>query len=172
MKTPGYRVAVIGASSLLGKELLAVLEERDFPVAEMITVSGDAGESDLPIVDLSRGRRTARDFQDEIPEHFDFAFVSAPHQRLAAWMERAGRERHGPKGVRAVIDLCANVSQPTTGSLRGPLIDGPSAAAQASGRGKGLQVIAAPHAATLMIGALVSRLAARFKLRCVVAQIF
>jgi aspartate-semialdehyde dehydrogenase len=172
MKNPGYHVAVIGASSLLGKELLAALEERDFPIAEMVTVSGDAGGPDLPIVDLSRGRRTARDDRDEIPEHFDFAFVAAPHQRLAAWMEQAGRERHRAKGVRAVIDLSGNVSQPAAGALRGPLIEGPSAAAQPSGTRKGLQMIAAPHAATLMISALVSRLAARSQVRSAVAQIF
>ena len=60
MKNAGYRVAVIGASSLLGKELLAVLEERNFPVAELVTVSGEPGEPDLPIVDLSRRRRAVR----------------------------------------------------------------------------------------------------------------
>ncbi len=172
MKNAGYHVAVIGASSLLGKELLAVLEERHFPVAELITVSGEAGESDLPIVDLSRGRRAAKDYQDGIPANFDFAFVAAPHQSLASWIERAGRERRGPKGVRAVIDLCSSVSQPETASLRVPFLDGPSAAAQASGARKGLHLIAAPHAATLMISALVSRLAARFQVRSAVAQIF
>ena len=172
MKNAGYQVAVIGASSLLGKELLAVLEERDFPVAELITVSGEASESDLPIVDLSRGRRTPRDYQDEIPARFDFAFVAAPHQQLASWMERAGRERHGPKGMRAVIDLCTSVSQAATAPLRVPFLDGPSVASQDAGGRKGLHVIAAPHAATLMISALVSRLAARFQVRSAVAQIF
>jgi len=172
MKNPGYNVAVIGASSLLGKELLAVLEERDFPVAEMIAVSGETGEPDLPIVDLSRGRRTARDYQGEIPSRFDFAFVAAPHPRLASWMERAGRERLGPKGVRAVIDLCSGTSEAATAPLRVPFIDGASASAQDSGVRKGLQVIAAPHASTLMISSLVSRLAARFQVRSAVAQIF
>ena len=172
MKNTGYHVAVIGASSLPGKELLAVLEERDFPVAELITVTGETGESDLPIVDLSRGPRAAREYQDEIPARFDFAFVAAPHQRLASWIERAGRERHGPKAGRAVIDLCSSVSQPATASLRAPFLDGPSAAAQDSGAREGLRILAAPHAATLMISALVSRLAARFQVRSAVAQIF
>ncbi len=172
MKNAGYHVAVIGASSLPGKELLAVLEERNFPVAELITVSGETGEPDLPIVDLSRGPRAAREYQDEIPARFDFAFIAAPHQGLASWIERAGRERHGPKAGRAVIDLCSSISQPATASLRAPFLDGPTAAAQDSRAPKGLRIIAAPHAATLMISALVSRLAARFQVRSAVAQIF
>jgi aspartate-semialdehyde dehydrogenase len=172
MKTAGYHVAVIGASSLLGKELLAVLEERNFPVADLITVSGEAGEPGLPIVDLSRGRRAARDYQDEIPTRFDFAFVAAGHQRLAPWIDRAQRERRGSPGVRAVIDLCSSVSEAATAPLRVPFLDGPSAAAQGSSATKGLHMIVAPHAATLMISALLSRLAARFKLRRSVAQIF
>ncbi|HKT11297.1 MAG TPA: Asd/ArgC dimerization domain-containing protein [Terriglobia bacterium] len=172
MKNAGYHVAVIGASSLLGKELLAILEERDFPIAELTTVSGETGEPDLPIVDLSRGRRISGEYQDEIPARFDFAFITAPHQRLAAWLERAGRERRGLKGPRAVIDLCSSVSQLATASLRVPFLDGPSAAPQDSGTRKGLHIISAPHAATLMISALVSRLAARFRLRSAVANIF
>jgi aspartate-semialdehyde dehydrogenase len=167
MKSAGYDVAVIGASSLLGKELLAVLEERNFPVAEVTTVSGEPGEPDLPIVDLSRGRRAASDYQDEIPTRFDFAFIAAGHQGLASWIERAGRERHSSMGARAVIDLCSSVSPAATAPLRIP-----SAAAQDSSAGKGLHLIVAPHAATLIISALLSRLAARFRVRSAVAQIF
>ena len=172
MKNTGYHVAVIGASSLLGKELLTVLEERNFPVAELITVSGGTGEADLPIVDLSRGRRAIKDYQDEIPTRFDFAFVAGPHQRLTAWFERAGRERHGSRGARAVIDLCSSVSETVKATLRVPLLDGPSAAARDSEVRKGLRLIAAPHAATLMVSALLLRMAARFQLQTAVAQIF
>jgi aspartate-semialdehyde dehydrogenase len=171
MKSAGYTVAVIGASSLLGKELLEILEERNFPVADLVTVSGKPGEPDLPIVDLSR-RRAAVDYQDEIPARFDFAFVAAGHQRLASWIERAGRERQGSPGIRAVIDLSSSVSKDAAGPLRVPFLDGPSAAAQDSSPNKGLHVIAAPHAATLVIGVLLSRLSARFRVRSAVAQIF
>jgi aspartate-semialdehyde dehydrogenase len=172
MKSAGYNVAVIGASSLLGKELLEVLEERNFPVANLVTFSREAGEPDLPIVDLSRLRRAALDYQDEIPTRFDFAFVAAAHQALASWIERAGRERQGSPGMRAVIDLSSSVSQDASAPLRVPFLDGPSAAAQDSTEGKGLHVIAAPHAATLVISVLLSRLAVRFQVRSAVAQVF
>ncbi|HXH47773.1 MAG TPA: Asd/ArgC dimerization domain-containing protein [Terriglobia bacterium] len=172
MKNSGYNVAIIGASSLLGKELLEVLEDRCFPVADLVTVSGEPGEPDLPIVDLSRRRRATVDYQDDIPTRFDFAFVAAGHQRLASWIERAGRERQGSSGMRAVIDLSSSVSHDATVPLRVPFLDGPSVAAQDSNAGKGIQVIAAPHAATLVISVLLSRLAARFRVRSAVAQIF
>jgi aspartate-semialdehyde dehydrogenase len=172
MKSTGYNVAVLGASSLLGKELLAVLEERKFPVADLITVSGEPGEPDLPIVDLSRRGRAAVHYQEEIPANFDFAFVAAPHQGLASWMEQAARERRAARHARAVIDLCSSVPPAASTGLQVPFLDGPSAAAQEPGMRKGILVMGAPHAATLMISALLIRLAARFKLRSAVAQIF
>jgi len=48
----GYRVAVVGASSLLGKELLGVLEERQFPVSRLVTFDSEEDEPELPIIDL------------------------------------------------------------------------------------------------------------------------
>jgi aspartate-semialdehyde dehydrogenase len=171
MKTPGYNVAVIGASSLLGKELLTVLEERNFPVADLATVSGEPGEPDLPIVDLSR-RRAQSDYQEDIPADFDFAFVAEPHRDLASWIERVNREKSGSKGLRAVIDLSGSVPQAELAAVRVPFLDGLSTTAQERDAGKVLRTIASPHAATLMIAALLSRLATRFNLRSSMAQIF
>ena len=47
----GYRVAVVGASSLLGKKVLTVLEERGFPVSRLIKFQSDEKEPDAPIVE-------------------------------------------------------------------------------------------------------------------------
>lgn len=172
MKNAGYDVAVIGASTLLGKELLEVFEERKFPVAKLMTVSGETGEPDLPIVDLSRRRRVKADYDEELPAHFDFAFIAAEHPGLASWIERASRERNGSQGARVVIDLCSSVSRGATADLRAPFIEGASAPADDAAAGKGLHVIAAPHAATLVAGVLLLRVSARLRLRSAVAQIF
>ena len=175
MKSAGYHVAVMGASSLLGKEILDVLEERNFPVAELITVSGAPDEPDLPIVDLSQRRWAAADSQEEIPAGFDFAFVVSPHPHLDSWIERAGRERGSSRHLRAVIDLSSSVLQGTIPSPRVPfldVLDGPSAADQGPDSGKGLSIVTAPHTATLMISALLARVAKRFPVRNAVAQIF
>ena len=48
----GYRIAVVGASSLLGKELMSVLEQGKFPVSRLLTFETDDGEPELPIIDL------------------------------------------------------------------------------------------------------------------------
>ena len=53
MKGPPYRVAVVGASSLLGKEVTAVLKERKFPVSRLTSLETDSGDADLPILDLN-----------------------------------------------------------------------------------------------------------------------
>ena len=50
MSDAGLRVAVIGASGALGSELLAVLEERRFPLADLVPVATDrsfGGEVEL-----------------------------------------------------------------------------------------------------------------------------
>ena len=49
----GYRVAVVGASSLLGKELVAILEQGKFPVSRLLTFESDEDEPELPIIDLN-----------------------------------------------------------------------------------------------------------------------
>ncbi len=172
MKSAGYNVAVVGASSLLGKELLAVLEERDFPVAELITVSGEHGDPDLPILDLSRRQHTTIDYQGEVPGNFDFAFVTAPHQEFASWLERASGERTASRSSRAVIDLCWSIPVEELSAVQVPFLDRPSAAGPEHDAGKRLPTIASPHAATLMISALLSRLAARFRVQSAVAHIF
>src|SRR5579864_585026 len=51
-KSPPYRVGVVGASSLLGKEVTAVIKERNFPVSLLTSLEGDSDDADLPILDL------------------------------------------------------------------------------------------------------------------------
>lgn len=172
MTGAGYRVVVIGATSLLGKELLAILEERNFPIANLITVSDEASEADLPIVDIGRGSRTAEEYQDEIPASFDFAFVCAPGPQLASWLERANREKQPGRNPSIVIDLCFSVPGGAAAPVQIPFLDGASAAGSEFDADKPVRVITAPHAATVMISALLLRLAARFKIRSAVAQIF
>ena len=37
----GYRVAVAGATGLVGRTILQVLEERDFPIAELVPLASE-----------------------------------------------------------------------------------------------------------------------------------
>ncbi len=76
----GYRVAVVGASSLLGKELLTVLEERRFPVSRLVKFETEDEEPELPIVDLLENFQSAVADQDVRDQDLDLAFVAAPPQ--------------------------------------------------------------------------------------------
>jgi len=85
----GYRVAVVGASSLLGKELLSVLEEQAFPVSRLVTFEADEEEPDLPIVDL-RGESQAAVEDREVSEaELDFAFLAVRPRSLPAFLSAA-----------------------------------------------------------------------------------
>ena len=57
-QSQGYSVAVVGASSPVGKELLRVLEERQFPVSRLLKVEASAA-AELPIVDLDEPEKAA-----------------------------------------------------------------------------------------------------------------
>ena len=81
-----FRVAVVGATGLVGAQMLAVLRERRFPVAELIPVASarsvgtrlEWGGSSYPVVDLETA-------VDAAP---DFALFSAGGEVSATWAPR------------------------------------------------------------------------------------
>ena len=113
--TQGYRVAVVGASSLLGKELLTVLEERGFPVARLITLGPGEEEPELPIVDLD-GNLAAKDQAQAVFEQaeviakeaeVDFAFLAGRSIRPPSFLSSPDRPER-----QVVIDLGESGSGP------------------------------------------------------------
>ena len=75
----GFRVAVVGASSLLGKELLAVLKERQFPISRLVTPNVIAAdEPDLPVLDLSDVLEPVVAETDVGEADLDIVFLAAP----------------------------------------------------------------------------------------------
>ena len=94
----GYRVAVIGASSLLGKELLNILEERHFPVSRLLTFDDEDDEQALPIVDLTEHSQAIVADENVREEELDFAFLASTSGTPPAFLQRldrpsAGRDR-------------------------------------------------------------------------------
>jgi aspartate-semialdehyde dehydrogenase len=69
------RVAVLGATGLVGRELLSLLEERRFPVAELTLFASEdsAGES----VAFADDELSVRETPDAFPR-FDLAFLCVP----------------------------------------------------------------------------------------------
>ncbi len=87
MKKSGYSVAVIGATGLVGAEIVTALAERQFPLADLSLYASLRSAGD----EVSCGRLTAR---VEILERArfegtDIAFFAAGEQVSAEWLERA-----------------------------------------------------------------------------------
>lgn len=109
----GFRVAVVGASSLLGKELLTVLDEQAFPVSRLVTFEADAEEPDLPIVDLREDSQAAIEDRDVSEAELDFAFLAVRPRPLPAFLTTAESLRravrqgtdNGGRGHCFIIDL-------------------------------------------------------------------
>ena len=178
MKTspPGYRVGVVGASSLLGKELLNVLEERHFPFSHLATFSDEGDEPELPILDLSDGPLTSTMDENVTGSELDFAFIVARSQHMPSFLG-SGSSSDGPPPC-FVIDLSAGALMGGTANspfpqsiVRVPFLDrsfpSPQTSAGADGR-----VYAGGSPATIVISTLLLRLAARFSLQRAVAHVF
>ena len=175
----GYRVAVVGASSLLGKELVAVLEQGKFPVSRLLTFEADEDEPELPIIDLSAASSGVVEDGQISEEELDFAFLSARLRQLPAFLsswqqqgsaarclvidvvgEGLGRERSIPLARTAGTDDLVGI----------PFLDRRYPVAgvhSAAGR-----IHVSPHPAVIVISSLLLRLAARFPLKTAVAQVF
>jgi len=176
----GYRVAVVGASSLLGKELVSVLEQGKFPVSRLLTFETEDGEPELPIIDL--GHASAAVVEDgQINEgELDFAFLAAPVQQLPAFLN--SWQQQGSAARCLVIDLVGEGlgveaegqsarGAAETKSLVGiPFLDRRYPIAGVYTDAARLHVSA--HPAVIVISSLLLRLAARFPLKTAVAQVF
>ncbi|PYV00210.1 MAG: hypothetical protein DMG26_15535 [Acidobacteria bacterium] len=182
MKTSaqGYRVAIVGASSLLGKELVTVLEERRFPVSQLITVGVEASEPDLPIIDLSAdfggvGEDLARVAFEEADAkarqaEVDFAFLANRSPQSASFLDSPESER------RVVIDLGENLGPAQVEEVGGrsdevlsvPFLD----RVFSNGSVRDSKRFVSAHPAAIVISSLLLRLASRFQLRRAVGHVF
>ena len=64
----GYRVAVVGATGNVGREILNILAERQFPLAEVAAVASPRSTGD--IIDFGD---SGKELKVQNIEHFDFA---------------------------------------------------------------------------------------------------
>ena len=115
----GYRVAVVGASSLLGKELVAILEQGKFPVSRLLTFEADEDEPELPIIDLSAASAGVVEDGQISEEELDFAFLSARLRQLPAFL--SSWQQQGSAARCLVIDV---VGEGLGASVDSPLAEG------------------------------------------------
>jgi len=163
--TGGFRVAVVGASSLLGKEILNVLEERSFPIARLVTFEANEEEPDLPIVDLQGDVEVAVGDQDVNGAGLDLAFLAGtgPGGSRPAFV-RGDAERQC-----VIIDLTGALGNASKKTLSVPLLERSALAAPPPPLTK---VFVSPHPATIVISSLLLRLAGRFTLKNAVVVVF
>lgn len=169
----GYRVAVVGSSSLLGKEVLTVLDERKFPVSRLVTFEEEEDELALPIVDLTESSQTMVADEDVREADLDFAFLAGGVSAgRPAFLQRALEAGDGQQPVEshrcAVIDLGGSFA--ASQGPYGPLLD--RAGRMPVGFAPSSQkLIAAPHPAAIMISTLLLSLADLAPLKRAVAQV-
>jgi aspartate-semialdehyde dehydrogenase len=170
MKPPkeGYRVAVVGASSLLGKELVAVLGEGKFPVSRLITLDTDEEEPELPIIDLSGAAATAVEESEVRASELDFVFLAARPRQCPAFLS-SWQEQPGPTPCR-IIDLAGGGLGDAPSRVSIPFLDRRFPAGGVVSTPVGVYVSA--HPAVIVISGLLLRLAARFPVKSAVAQVF
>lgn len=165
----GYRVAIVGASSLLGKELLRVLEERAFPVSRLITYRADEEESDLPIVDLRASFESTVADEDVNEAELDFAFLAARPRTLLSFLRPTAGNSPIASAHCFVVDLGEGLAELPGGVLSVPSLDPGAFTNGASGDSRHF---VSAHPAAIVISSLLLRLAAHFPLKSTVAHIF
>ena len=177
----GFRVAVIGSASLLGKELLAVLRERHFPVATLITPDAlDEAEPDLPVLDLSGGGEAGIPEANVSEADVDFAFLAGP---LRAGAQKAASEAGALPFLQSaqqlaaathckVIDLRQCLAGESGGVLSIPSLDQHAGARGGHEAGMASRFFISAHPSTILLSTILLRLASRVDVKSAVAQVF
>ncbi len=133
----GLKVAVVGATGMVGAEMLRVLEQRDFPVSELVPVASarSAGKT----VTFKGVEHTVVEIAPEVFEGVDLALFSAGGSTSREWSPIAAS-----KGALVVDNSSAFRADPDC-----PLIVPEVNAAAAANRPKG--IIANPNCSTIQM---------------------
>lgn len=158
MKDSGFSVAIVGTSSLKGKELKETIEETHFPVRRLTLLD----EDDLigQLTEFQGEPTFVRNVDQESFRDVDFAFFASSPLFTRNYWKLAQRE-----GCR-VIDLTEAIEEelPET-PLGAPLVTGSLPPGDA-------KVVIAAHPAAMVIARVLRRLAERMPLASVVVNVF
>ena len=156
----GYRVAVIGATGNVGREMLSILDERKFPVDEVVALASERSVGRQ----VSFGEDDVLDVQDLAK--FDFKGIdivlSSPGAKVSAV--------HGPRAAKAgavVIDNTSHFRMDPDVPLVVPEVN-PQAIAGFTRKG----IIANPNCSTIQMVVALKPLHALAKIRRVVVSTY
>jgi aspartate-semialdehyde dehydrogenase len=128
MATRGYRLAVIGATGTLGSDVIEVLEERDYPVAELIPVATDGSLGEEAVI---HGESRPVLTGDVSLRGLDLAFLCVPAEAAADWIKHALEARvacidlSGSLAAHADVPVAVAELAPSREALRHPLVSSP-----------------------------------------------
>jgi aspartate-semialdehyde dehydrogenase len=174
MKGPPYHVAVVGASSLLGKELISVLEERKFPVSRLVKVETETEDPELPILDLEGDAGIPLPQEEVKAAEVDFAFLAGRPGGGPALPEFL----RGSEGAECVvIDLDDEPAASRARVMRGAddwTLSAPFLDREFPLGGTPLESrrLVSAHPASIVISGLLLRLSRRAGIERAVAQVF
>ena len=154
-------MAIVGASSLKGKELKEVLEERLFPVSKLALL--DDNEAVGQLTDYEGEPALVRSLDPDTFTQSDVVFLASTSGAFtrAQWA-------HAAAGTAALVDLTHALLDVPEAVPRVPFLEEVLPQAPSSER----RWFIAPHAAAIVLLTLLARLSVAFRVRQVVANIF
>ena len=167
----GYSVAIVGASSLLGRELRALIRERHFPVSRLIELEAGGtadAEPELPVLDIEKDEAAEFLASQASFSGIDLAFVAAPADPAQALIA---------SGLPPlVIDLDGGLTEhehemARVAFLESGIESGVKTRAPAATGKSATQVVAAAHPVTMILSALLMRLASKTEISTAAAQV-
>ncbi|MGH7753465.1 MAG: Asd/ArgC dimerization domain-containing protein [Gemmatimonadales bacterium] len=167
-RSSGLRVAILGASSLKGKELKEVLEERQFPVKKLTLLDDDEALGQL--TDFEGEPTFVRTIAPDTFTESDLVFFASTAGAFtrAHWPQAAA-------GPAALIDLTHALLDVPEAVVRVPFLDPhllPTPNSGLPAGQAGCRWFIAPHAAAIVLLTLLARLSGPLRLRQVVANVF
>jgi len=157
-----YRVAIVGAASLKGKEVAEVLDQRNFPSSEVKLLDDDQALGQLEA--MKDEITFIQSVRAEQFEHVDFTFFASDAESTRKnW-------RQVQKSGSAIVDLSYALEDEPGASLRAPWVERQLGKAFAPELQPGPAVVAHPVATVLAL--LLSRVRNACPLKHVVATVF
>jgi len=157
-----FRVAIVGAASLKGKEVAEVLDQRNFPTAEVKLLDDDESLGQLEA--LKDEITFIQGVRAEQFEHVDFTFFASDAEcTLRNW-------KQVQKSGSAIIDLSYALEDEPGASIRAPWLERQLGQVATPELQPGPAVIAHPVAVALAL--LILRLQAAAPVKRAVATVF
>lgn len=130
----GRRVGIVGATGVVGSDLIELLEERRFPVAELRPIATDRALGE--VVELG-GEEIPIQAGDVSLRGLDFVFLCAPPEATGDWVRRALRDEvpcvdlSGSLSAHDEVPMLAAELGPPREHVLRPLVSSPPSSALA-----------------------------------------